>query len=99
MKRLESKTAFVSGGRQGIGRAIVDLFFVEGATVMTCGRGPRPADLDESILWHTMDVGNTYEVSALPERIAAELGELSVLVNNAGIQIEKTLIDTTDEDW
>ena len=47
MKRLEGKTALVTGGRQGIGRAIVDHFSAEGADVMTCGRGERPQDLPE----------------------------------------------------
>ena len=47
MRRLEGKTAVVTGGRQGIGRAIVDAFVSEGARVMTCGRGPRPEGLPE----------------------------------------------------
>jgi len=36
--RLHEKAAFITGGRQGIGRAIVEAFLEEGADVMTCGR-------------------------------------------------------------
>lgn len=99
MKRLEGKTALVTGGRQGIGRAIVDKYVAEGARVMTCGRGPRPGNLPAEVLWQTADVSEKPDVDALTGRVVSELGELSILVNNAGIQIEKTVVDTTDQDW
>ena len=99
MQRLSGKIAIVTGGRQGIGRAIVDRFVAEGAQVMTCGRGPRPADLDAQVLWQTTDMADRDQVEALVEKTLAALGELSILVNNAGVQIEKTIVDTSDEDW
>jgi NAD(P)-dependent dehydrogenase (short-subunit alcohol dehydrogenase family) len=99
MNKLEGKTALVTGGRQGIGRAIVDKFVVEGARVMTCGRGERPADLPAEVLWETTDVAVEADVEVLTDRIVSEFGELSILVNNAGIQIEKTIVETTDSDW
>jgi len=99
MKNLEGKTALVTGGRQGIGRAIVDKFVAAGARVMTCGRGERPADLPAEVLWETTDVADKNDVDRLTDRVVAEFGELSILVNNAGIQIEKTIVETTDSDW
>ena len=96
---LKGKTALVSGGRQGIGRAIVDRFAEEGATVMTCGRGNRPTDLPTNIQWQTCDVSHTEEVEKLASICVRELGRLDILVNNAGVQIEKTIVDTSDEDW
>jgi len=96
---LEGKTAFVTGGRQGIGRAIVDRFVAEGARVMTCGRGPRPDDLAANILWQTADVSIKLDIDSLTDAVVAEFGELSILVNNAGVQIEKTIVETTDQDW
>lgn len=97
--RLAGKRALVTGGRQGIGRAIVDRFSAEGATVMTCGRGPRPSDLPDSIYWQTVDVSSLDDVQGLSKSLADQIGPLSILVNNAGVQIEKTILDTTDEDW
>ena len=99
MNRLEDKHALITGGRQGIGRAIVERFASEGARVMTCGRGDRPADLPAEILWQTANVAERGDVDALTDRAVAEFGELHILVNNAGVQIEKTLVDTTDADW
>ena len=99
MNRLEHKTALVTGGRQGIGRAIVDRFVAEGARVMTCGRGPRPDDLAPDILWQTTDVSAKSEVGKLTDTVVAEFGELAILVNNAAVQIEKTIVETTDQDW
>ena len=99
MNRLQHKTALVTGGRQGIGRAIVDRFVAEGARVMTCGRGEQPADLPAQVSWQTIDIASSQDVDRLIGKIADEFGKLDILVNNAGMQIEKTIVDTTDEDW
>jgi len=97
--RLDAKSVLVTGGRRGIGRAIVDRFVEEGATVMTCGRGSRPEDLPASIFWETVDVSISDDVVRLGRACHSQMGELSVLVNNAGVQLEKTLLDTTNEEW
>ncbi len=99
MQQLQGKTALVTGGRQGIGRAIVERFEADGASVMTCGRGERPADLPDTILWQTADVAERGDVDALTDRVVAEFGELHILVNNAGVQIEKTVVESSDADW
>jgi len=99
MNRLQHKTALVTGGRQGIGRAIADRFVNEGARVMTCGRGPRPDDLPPDILWQSADVSAKADVDRLTDAVVTEFGELAILVNNAGVQIEKTIVETTDQDW
>lgn len=92
---LEGKRAIVTGGRQGIGRGIVDAFVVEGANVITCGRGKRPDDLQEMIIWYTLDVSDSSKAA----EFAAEVGACDILVNNAGVQVEKTVPESTDQDW
>ena len=46
---LTGKIALVTGGSRGIGRSVVDTFLQQGAQAVTCGRGDRPADLNQSI--------------------------------------------------
>ncbi len=93
--RLIGKRALVTGGRQGIGRGIVDAFMHQGAHVLTCGRGARPADLPADCGWHELDVSDAQAVA----QVAASVGPLDILVNNAGVQVEKTVVDSTDADW
>ncbi len=97
--RLAGKTALVTGGRQGIGRAIVDAFVAEGARVITCGRGQRDDDLPDTIGWQTADVSSNTDIELLKQTVIDQFDRLDILVNNAGVQIEKTVINTTDEDW
>jgi NAD(P)-dependent dehydrogenase (short-subunit alcohol dehydrogenase family) len=91
--RLSGKRAFVTGGRQGIGLGIVERFIAEGAEVITCGRGPKPGGLAAE--WLSLDVSDPQAVNA----VASELGALDIVVNNAGVQVEKTVVDSTDADW
>jgi len=94
--RLAGKRALITGGRQGIGRAIVARFTTEGAEVTTCGRGPRPEDLPEAVGWVPLDVADSAAVNALADGWD---GPLHILVNNAGVQVEKTVAESTDADW
>ena len=100
MGALEGKTALVTGGRGGIGRAICARFEREGATVFA-------ADLSEggsldgagAGAFVQMDVADESSVKAAIERVKAEQGALHILVNAAGIEIEKTIEETTLEEW
>ena len=91
--------AIVSGGSRGIGRAIVDRLIVDGARVLTCGRGERPKDLANEIGWLTADVADTADAARLVAAANDAFGPVTLLVNNAGVQVEKTVADSTEDDW
>jgi meso-butanediol dehydrogenase/(S,S)-butanediol dehydrogenase/diacetyl reductase len=99
MTAKNTKVALITGGARGIGRAIVERYLKEGMSVITCGRNNRPDDLDAAVDWYIADVANSEAVEALRDAIISKHGALHVLVNNAGIQIEKTVVDSTDDDW
>jgi meso-butanediol dehydrogenase/(S,S)-butanediol dehydrogenase/diacetyl reductase len=94
-----AQTAIVTGGSRGIGRAIVDRLLADGAKVATCGRGDRPSDLPNDVVWVTTDVARPNEVRKLVNGAIEVLGPISLLVNNAGVQVERTVVDSSDEDW
>lgn len=93
--RLRGKRAVVTGGRRGIGRAMAEAFLREGASVATCGRGERPPELPSAMDWTRLDVSDPGAVAAF----AIDVGEIDVLVSNAGVQVEKTATESADADW
>ncbi|MGH1477862.1 MAG: SDR family NAD(P)-dependent oxidoreductase [Geminicoccales bacterium] len=100
MADISGKLAVVTGGGQGIGHAIVERFVEAGATVITCGRrGARPGDLPETVGWRRCDVSDSEQVETLKRYVETTYGTVSILVNNAGVQVEKTVTESGDEDW
>jgi NAD(P)-dependent dehydrogenase (short-subunit alcohol dehydrogenase family) len=99
---LEGKTALVTGGRGGIGRAIVARFLREGARVYAADLTPQGSLAehdDDGSLFVKLDVTQEADAIAAMERVQAAAGQLDILVNAAGIEIEKTIEEPTLEEW
>ena len=94
-----TKTAIVTGGSRGIGRAIVDRLHQDGLNIVTCGRGNRPDGLPNEIIWLKADITKLEDAIAVCQQARDTFGSIDVLVNNAGTQVEKTIADSTDDDW
>ena len=91
------RTVIVTGARGGIGEATARKF-------LDLGERVYGVDLDfdeksEELTEVVCDVTDPAAVSALVERVVSETGRIDVLVNNAGIRVEKDVINTTIEEW
>lgn len=100
--KLEQKVALVTGARGGIGRAIVARFVKEGATVYAADltrKGSLAEHDDDGSYFVKLDVTQEADAIAAMEHVRVAHGKLDILVNAAGIEIEKTVEETTLEEW
>lgn len=104
MFRLDGKTALVTGASGGIGGAIARSFAAAGARVALSGTraGALEALRDELGAQHVVlacDLGDGGAVDALIGQAEAALGQLDILVSNAGLTKDGLLLRMKDEDW
>jgi len=108
MKMLEGKTAIITGGARGIGKAIAVRFAQEGANVaFTDLRADENFHNTEKELialgvkakGYESDASNFAQSQELVDTIAKEFGSVDILVNNAGITKDTLLMRMTEEQW
>ncbi|MBZ4015860.1 SDR family oxidoreductase [Streptomyces purpurogeneiscleroticus] len=106
--RFGGSLVLVTGAASGIGRATAFAFAEAGARVVAVDRdaegAARTADLARLIgagaAWsEAVDVSDEAAMEKLAEKVAAEYGTVDVLVNNAGIGLSGSFLETTSEDW
>ncbi|NBQ83676.1 MAG: SDR family oxidoreductase [Alphaproteobacteria bacterium] len=96
---LENRVALVTGGTGGIGTAICKRLAKEGAVVITADRHAPNVELPDGIFFHDLDVTQEDSVTKLMDSVEYNQGQIDILVNAAGIEIEKTIEDTSLDDW
>lgn len=98
---LRGKTALVTGARGGIGSAIVERFRREGAEVyqLDLPVDPPAASATGGDGFLPVDVTAQEQVADAFETVGREAGRLDVLVNAAAVEIEKTVEETTLDEW
>lgn len=101
---LQDQLALVTGATRGIGAAIADELaargaFVVGTATREAGAAQIAARLGERGQGVVLDVRDRAAGEALIDRLEAERGGVSILVNNAGITRDTLLLRMKDEDW
>ena len=103
MSRLAGRTALVTGGLRGIGRAIVERFTEEGARVMVADldeTGPEISSLPAGLArYYRLDVTQDEDWTRALETLESRFGPLDILVNNAGVSRTGSVASTSPEDW
>lgn len=106
-RKLERRVSVVTGAGSGIGRAVAVALSSEGSRVVLVDLDGQKAEATaEEIRAHggdalpfTADVAHPSSVAMLHDFVRENLGPLDILVNNAAIQVNKLIEDTTPEEW
>lgn len=110
MGRLENRVCAVTGASSGIGRAIARRFAAEGAVVALLDPRETPLEGGEDTLslirseggnveHHDVDVSDWTQLDGAIGGLVERYGALHVMVNNAAINCDKPLLETSQEEW
>jgi len=104
---LKNKVAVITGGTAGIGYAIAELFGQEGAKVAICSR--KQVNIDRAVdklqsqgievLGVAFDVADHLALFAFADQVEERFGGIDIWVSNAGILLEKRIVDTSLKQW
>lgn len=111
MQSLKGKTALITGGTAGIGKAIAILYAKEGANVIIFGTNAERAasvlaEIEAAKIFpeqkchsQLVNVSKTQEVEQAVDAVLKEFGQIDILVNNAGITKDGLLMKMSEDDW
>jgi NAD(P)-dependent dehydrogenase (short-subunit alcohol dehydrogenase family) len=107
--KLQGKTALITGGSKGLGKAMAIALAKEGANLVLVSRDRTNLEAvaaeaqaaQSACIAHVFvaDVSKEADVEKLRQEVAAAFPRIDILINNAGINIRKNLVDFTLEEW
>ena len=103
--RIDGQVAIVTGGTKGIGKAIALALAEAGAEIAIVSRSPH-VDIEKAVLGlgrrymhHQADLMNRDQAKAVVPAILEKMGDVDILINNAGILRDKTFLKMEPENW
>ncbi len=105
---LSGRTALITGGSRGLGKAMALALAEAGTDLFLCSRKEdelRPAAeaiagaTGSRVVWRTADMTRRGDVADLAAVAQAELGKIDILINNAGFNIPQPIDEINDADW
>ena len=106
MLSLEGQVAIITGGAQGIGEGICEVFCQAGATVALWDVRDSGAETAAKIkanggkiFFQKVDITNREAVDAAVAEIIEGYGKIEILINNAGVLRDRSFLKMTQEEW
>ncbi|HAM39309.1 MAG: 3-oxoacyl-[acyl-carrier-protein] reductase [Elusimicrobia bacterium RIFOXYC2_FULL_34_12] len=107
-QKLKDKVALITGGAQGIGRAIADKLANEGAKIVivdvmedaakkTAEEISKEKNVESLSL--KIDVSSSQETDEMVKKTVEKFGKIDIIINNAGITRDNLLVRMSDEEW
>jgi len=103
MDQMQDKVVVITGGSDGIGKALVELYLNKGAKVATCARNYQKlyqlqsANTGKPLFIHATDVSKEIDCKGFIDAVIKEFGTIDILINNAGVSM-RALVQDVDFD-
>jgi short-subunit dehydrogenase len=103
MDQMQEKVVVITGGSDGIGKALVELYLNKGAKVATCARNYQKlyqlqsANTGKPLFIHATDVSKEIDCKGFIDAVIKEFGTIDILINNAGVSMRALVQDVDFE--